>query len=174
MRMLPRSTADLLAKLLPRLASDHDGEVIATAAAIGRTLAAAERDWHDIAACVSFWARPKVDAAAHSEPPTAKPQPTDAEMAEAVRQQAEAEAKKRRPAWPTWSSLNRFAMVEWLEAIEATPEAMRLTTAEVFSAFKNKIVRRPHERFEIRKRNLLNRLLKAAWLAHHETAREAA
>ena len=40
--------APKLAKLLPLLASDKDGEVVATARAIGRTLAAAGADWHDL------------------------------------------------------------------------------------------------------------------------------
>ena len=33
-----------IAKLIPRLASDHDGEIVATARAMGRTLKAAGRD----------------------------------------------------------------------------------------------------------------------------------
>jgi hypothetical protein len=36
-------------KLLPLLASEHDGEVVAAARAIGRTLAAAGLDWHALA-----------------------------------------------------------------------------------------------------------------------------
>ena len=39
-----------VSKLIPRLASDHDGEVVATARAIDRTLKAAGADWHDVAA----------------------------------------------------------------------------------------------------------------------------
>jgi hypothetical protein len=38
-----------IGKLIPRLASEHDGEVIATVRAIERTLKAAGRDWHDLA-----------------------------------------------------------------------------------------------------------------------------
>jgi hypothetical protein len=41
--------APLVSKLIPRLASDHDGEVVATARAIERVLKAAGRDWHDLA-----------------------------------------------------------------------------------------------------------------------------
>jgi hypothetical protein len=41
--------APLVSKLIPRLASDHDGEIVATARAIGRVLKAAGRDWHDLA-----------------------------------------------------------------------------------------------------------------------------
>lgn len=42
-----------VAKLLPRLASDHNGEVAATAAAISRTLKAAGHDLHDLAAHIA-------------------------------------------------------------------------------------------------------------------------
>jgi hypothetical protein len=41
--------APRLAKLLPRLASNHDGEVIATARAIERTLHSAGLDYHGLA-----------------------------------------------------------------------------------------------------------------------------
>ena len=43
----------LLAKLLPLLASDQPGEVVATARAIGQTLQRGGMDWHDFAAMVS-------------------------------------------------------------------------------------------------------------------------
>ena len=41
--------ASKIAKLIPRLASDHEGEVIATVRAIARTLEATGRDFHDLA-----------------------------------------------------------------------------------------------------------------------------
>lgn len=41
--------SDKLAALFPRLASDADGEVVATARAIGRQLQKAGTDWHAIA-----------------------------------------------------------------------------------------------------------------------------
>ncbi|EPY00617.1 hypothetical protein [Magnetospirillum fulvum] len=41
--------ADRLQKLIPRLASDHDGEVLATVAAIRRTLGGANLTLHDLA-----------------------------------------------------------------------------------------------------------------------------
>jgi hypothetical protein len=46
-----------LAKLLPMLASDQPGEVLATAAAITRTLARAGTDWHGLAALVGSEAK---------------------------------------------------------------------------------------------------------------------
>lgn len=51
--MIPPVIAPKLAKLLPLLASDHDGEVVATARAIGRTLVAAGLDWHALAAALT-------------------------------------------------------------------------------------------------------------------------
>jgi hypothetical protein len=42
-----------LAKLLPLLASNQSGEVVATARAIGQTLQRGGMDWHDLAALVS-------------------------------------------------------------------------------------------------------------------------
>lgn len=44
--------APKLQKLIPRLASDHDGEVVATVAAIRRTLEAAGLDLHDLTAAL--------------------------------------------------------------------------------------------------------------------------
>ncbi|KQP77430.1 hypothetical protein [Methylobacterium sp. 37f] len=49
---IPAATLDRLAKLLPHLASEHDGEVVATARAIGRTLTVAGLDWHDLAGAI--------------------------------------------------------------------------------------------------------------------------
>lgn len=37
-----------ICKLIPRLASDHEGEVVATARAIERTLKAGKEDWHSL------------------------------------------------------------------------------------------------------------------------------
>ena len=68
MSALSAVTRQRLAKLLPLLASDKGGEVIATAAAVGRTLAAAGADWHDLADHVERDAEPiivRLDAPAH-------------------------------------------------------------------------------------------------------------
>ena len=45
--------APKLAKLIPLLSSDKDGEVVATARAIERTLRAEGCDWHDLATAVT-------------------------------------------------------------------------------------------------------------------------
>ena len=51
--MIPAETAQKLAKLLPLLASDNDGETLATARAIVRALQGAELDLHDLARAVA-------------------------------------------------------------------------------------------------------------------------
>ena len=45
--------APKLSMLIPRLASDQDGEVVAVARAIGRVLASHRLDWHDLAAGIA-------------------------------------------------------------------------------------------------------------------------
>lgn len=48
----------MLSKLIPRLATDHDGEVVATVRAIQRTLKAAGLDFHDLAGALTKSTRP--------------------------------------------------------------------------------------------------------------------
>jgi len=47
--VIPAAVTPKIMKLLPLLASEHDGEVVAAARAIGRTLAATGLDWHALA-----------------------------------------------------------------------------------------------------------------------------
>ncbi len=48
--------SDKLAILIPRLGSDRDGEIVATAKAIGRQLSKNGSDWHDLAARLTILA----------------------------------------------------------------------------------------------------------------------
>jgi hypothetical protein len=43
----------LISRLIPRLGSPHDGEVVATARAIERTLKSQRLDWHDLAGALT-------------------------------------------------------------------------------------------------------------------------
>jgi hypothetical protein len=56
---LPATTLAMLGKLIPRLASNHDGEVIATVRAIRRTLASSGADLHDL--CIRLGAARRLD-----------------------------------------------------------------------------------------------------------------
>ena len=61
--------APRLAKLIPRLATDHDGEALATVAAIRRTLESAGLDLHTLAEALGEPA-PEREPKAAPEPPT--------------------------------------------------------------------------------------------------------
>jgi hypothetical protein len=49
-RVIPPTVVDRVAAILPRLASNHDGEVVATARAVVRVLNSAGCDLHDLTA----------------------------------------------------------------------------------------------------------------------------
>ena len=57
-----------LARLLPLLSSDQPGEVTAAAAAVGRALKAAERDWHDLVAVLTSVPAPQPRPATKPRP----------------------------------------------------------------------------------------------------------
>jgi hypothetical protein len=74
---------EIVAKLIPRLASPYDGEVVATARAVSRALQSAGCDWHDLAKTAAI-------------PP---PPPCRAESDDATRMRAWPTAVSREP-WP--------------------------------------------------------------------------
>ena len=51
-RPLPAEVRQKLGRLLPMLGAPHDGEKLATATAIGRVLASANLDFHDLTAAI--------------------------------------------------------------------------------------------------------------------------
>jgi hypothetical protein len=57
-RALTRDFPPILARMITRLGSPHDGEVIAVVRAIERTLKSQKLDWHDVAAAVTAQAPP--------------------------------------------------------------------------------------------------------------------
>jgi hypothetical protein len=79
----------ILARLIPRLGSPHDGEVVATARAIERTLKSQKLDWHDVAAMIA--------------PPTQwdyDPRRTESDKARQIRAWLEAVSREDYPnAW---------------------------------------------------------------------------
>ena len=58
--MIPSAVATKLAKILPRLASEHDGEVINTVRALDRTLTGAGLDWHALSKIIAAGGMPEV------------------------------------------------------------------------------------------------------------------
>jgi hypothetical protein len=62
-----------IAKLIPLLASDHDGEVVATARAIDRTLKSAGLDLHDLAQAMAAPKTPTVYVSHAAPQPAQRP-----------------------------------------------------------------------------------------------------
>jgi hypothetical protein len=83
---MTRGLPPVIAQLIPRLASSFDGEVIATARAIDRTLRSNGLDWHDLTKSIT-------------EPPPLPRPPTPAESCEPAKMRAWLEAVSREP-WP--------------------------------------------------------------------------
>ena len=79
-----------LSRLVPRLASDADGEIVATVRAINRTLRGAGLDWHDFTSALAP-ALPPPQRHARPDPQSHRPR-THYEIAEWCRQRASAVA----------------------------------------------------------------------------------
>ena len=150
--------ADRLGKLIPRLASEHEGEVIATVAAIGRTLTGAGCDWHDLAQRV---AEPSItDFVADvfkAKQPTPPPTP------EPSRAPPTPSKPKREPSpWPTWATLSRFQRLAWMDVIKAEADLMNAKETEAFSRFyqAHYTLQSGWSRQDI---NLFNRSVRSLW-----------
>ena len=103
---------DRLGKLVPRLGSSHANEVAATAVAIGKTLASAGLDWHDLTARI-----------------------VEPSVYDGVTR-----AKRKPPPWPTLSVLGHAGRLAWLDVIDDAPldvdQHMRLTIDAVRMAIE--------------------------------------
>jgi hypothetical protein len=119
------SLPEIVAKLIPRLASPHDGEVIATARAVGRALQSAGCDWHDLA---------KAAATAPPQPP--RP-PCRAESVDAKRIRAWLEGVSNEP-WPNdWTG-------KFITSVLARQSLNRLSRKQI--AYVNNIVSEAYRR----------------------------
>lgn len=58
---------EIIARLIPRLASSFDGEVVATARAVERALQNAGLDWHDLAKAIAIPQQPLLRSPWHDE-----------------------------------------------------------------------------------------------------------
>ena len=152
--------ADRLGKLIPRLASDHDGEVTATVAAIGRTLVGAGLDWHDLARRV---AAPSFDdIVAVSTPTPSWSRPTSA-AAEPAPPPPQPKAKREPPEWPTFGRLRHSERLAWLDAVENSAYSMERNTRAGFDALRAKLYHRSHEVVTSAEVSLFNRMVRSAW-----------
>lgn len=97
MKALAASVRSKIAAMLPRLASAHDGERLATVAAIQRTLSGAGHDLHDLAAVVAE----TPDRKRRAEQDRDRPRRADDHHAPAV----------------FWEDLNAVERRRWLDAM---------------------------------------------------------
>ncbi|MCJ2110276.1 hypothetical protein MKK64_03475 [Methylobacterium sp. E-025] len=109
--MIPADTAAKLAKMLPRLASEHDGEVVAAARAIGRTLATAGLDWHALARTIQI--APTRSAPSSPQQRSSTSPDTKSEAPDAPCRRAGMRLKDTQAIEP-WSRAARYAlMLDW-------------------------------------------------------------
>ena len=146
--------AERLGKLIPRLASDHDGEVTATVSAISKTLQGAGLDWHDLAkrvadpsyADVTAVAGKPASSPASSWNPTSRPTPPKPEPA----------------PWPAFGRTSHTQRKLWLQAIAKEPVIMAMVETDVFKAFRDRMINAPTT-VTMEDTLLFNRLARASW-----------
>lgn len=71
--ILPPALAPKLDPLIRRLGTNHDGEKLATLAALERTLAAGGLSFHDLADCVAASTQPRIIVLYRRDPPRPSP-----------------------------------------------------------------------------------------------------
>ncbi len=86
--------ADKIARIIPRLASTFDHEIVSCAKAIDRTLRRADLDWHDLANCIT-------ESGIDRPRPNHRWHPAEDE-----------------PVAPLWGELDFNGRVEWLNALD--------------------------------------------------------
>jgi hypothetical protein len=125
---MPTRCIEIVAKLIPRLASNHDGEVIATVRAIDRTLKADRLDWHDLTRALTASPLP---------PPRGYSPPARAESAEAIEMRKWLETVSRE-SWPNdWTQ-------KFITSVLARQSLDRLSKKQVACA--NNIVAEAYRR----------------------------
>lgn len=155
-----------LGKLVPRLASEHPGEIVATVAAIGRTLVGAGLDWHDLAARLIAETLDDMIAAPARKPwpPEPAPKPAASTPSWSAEREAELQAArkpKREPSpWPTWGALSHFGKLAWMDAI-LRDGGLSAIDLEAFRAFHGPYYR--NQEWTRKGANAFNRHVRTMW-----------
>ena len=130
--------APKLARLIPRLGSDHDGEIVATVRAIRRTLAAERLDLHDLANALDVKPEPVFDR----DPPPYESAPW------------------RETRWPPWARLREHERVVALDAIADLK--LSKWEAEFVASIAETLRGNPYANFTAKQMAVLDRLLARA------------
>jgi hypothetical protein len=139
--------AERIAQIIPRLGSDHDGEVVATAAAIGRVLKSAGADWHDLVDAVK--------AGAVLPPPKEEPPPRS----------KPAKSKDTAKSPPSWNNLGQRKRMEWLNLIAECDRLVRPTGIEFALSIASRLRRDPNLRLTERQIAFAEDLIRQVWAA---------
>jgi hypothetical protein len=136
--ILPR-----LALLIPRLSTEHDGEVVATVRAIGRTLKGASLDFHDLAMAVATEPEP--------EPGPYRPTYTRPRQGKACEMP------------PLWEHLGQQGRLAWLDSV-LTSDWPSEFEAKLAAGIRVVVYTQPHKIQTPKQRFSLNRLLVRAFI----------
>ena len=154
------TVAPRLAQLVRMLASPIDGEALSAARALGRALAGAKLDFHDLASLIEDAAVPF----AYAPRPSSRPAPSPTEWpSPASKPKPEPKPKSEPNPWPTWGTLRHSQVVAWLYAIDTGPHSIEKNTRPVWDELMRQIICRPHELLTRKQINLFNRLVRSTW-----------
>jgi hypothetical protein len=136
---LPARITDKIGKLIPRLASDHDGEIVSTVRAIRRTLESAGSDLHDLAARLSGSTRSRLGRAANADDPDTW-------------------------GWsePPWSELPPTERLRAVEAMLAMADKFSAWEISFLLNIRNRLRSNPWARVSEKQTRILNGLLASA------------
>ena len=130
-----------LGLLIPRLATEHDGEIVATVRAIGRTLKGAGLDFHDLAFVIGEEPKPIAYKINYDNPRRGTP----CDMP------------------PTWKSLGRISRIAWLDSVLSSPWATEWEV-KLASDVRAIVWSSPHKLQTPKQRGALDRLIVRAFI----------
>jgi len=146
MTSIPAPARNKLGKLIPRLASGHKGERIATVAAIGRTLDGAGLDFHDLASAVN--ALPKDSRRRAADPPTPD--------------KAERRRRARQTRGPRWRDFTRAQAIAWLDVLIQDP-GTPADARRFVEGIRDRLWDRPRTNVTSKEATVLTRHIRSAW-----------
>ena len=122
---LPAPVAAKLSKLIPRLASEHDPEIVSTVRAIVRVLAADKLDLHDLARALEAGGSRLNPGSRPAPKPASRPAHTAHTQPGRDAQDAAPPPKPRkappqRPMTEAWNAARRSAQHAWIQFILAS------------------------------------------------------
>ena len=139
-----------IAKLLPMLGSDHDGEVIAVVRALGRKLNAGGKDWHWLA-----------EQVLRLESTTREARKPSAAWHESTPRTPPASRKERHAVKPIWTTIDRPQQLAWLVLLDGQPW-LTAVEAELVAAIRPQIEQGQSLHLPPRQKRMLTALVRSA------------